>query len=48
MGSEMCIRDSPFTVGLGFGTDFLPDFEPEPHDLPMDAILNDHGVVWPV
>jgi len=38
----------PFTVGLGFGTDFLPDFEPEPHDLPMDAILNDHGVVWPV
>ena len=38
----------PFTVGLGFGSDFLPDFEPEPHDLPMDAILNDHGVVWPV
>jgi len=38
----------PFTVGLGFVTDFLPDFEPEPHDLPMDAILNDHGVAWPV
>jgi 5,10-methenyltetrahydrofolate synthetase len=38
----------PFTVGLGFGTDFLPDFEPEPHDVPLDAILNDHGVVWPV
>lgn len=38
----------PFTVGLGFGSDFLPDFEPEPHDLPMDAILNDYGVVWPV
>jgi len=38
----------PFTVGLGFATDFLPDFAPEAHDLPMDAILNDHGVVWPV
>jgi 5,10-methenyltetrahydrofolate synthetase len=38
----------PFTVGLGFGTDFLPDFEPEPHDLPLDAILNDNGVVWPI
>lgn len=38
----------PFTVGLGFGTDFLPDFQPESHDLPLDAILNDKGVVWPV
>jgi 5-formyltetrahydrofolate cyclo-ligase len=27
---------------------FLPDFEPEPHDMPLDAILNDYGVVWPV
>ena len=23
-------------------------FEPEAHDLPLDAILNDNGVVWPV
>ena len=38
----------PVTVGLGFAPGFLPDFEPEPHDLPLDAILNDHGVVWPV
>jgi 5,10-methenyltetrahydrofolate synthetase len=38
----------PFTVGLGYGPDFLPDFEPEAHDLPLDAILNDYGVVWPV
>ena len=22
--------------------------EPEPHDVPLDAILNDNGVVWPV
>ncbi len=44
----MHLTPRPFTVGLGFVTDFLPDFEPEPHDMPMDAILNDHGVAWPV
>ena len=38
----------PLTVGLGFSNGFLSDFEPESHDLPLDAILNDHGVVWPV
>jgi 5,10-methenyltetrahydrofolate synthetase len=38
----------PFTVGLGFGVGFVPDFEPEGHDVPLDAILNDYGVVWPV
>jgi 5-formyltetrahydrofolate cyclo-ligase len=27
---------------------FLSDFEPEPHDVPLDAILNDYGAVWPV
>jgi 5-formyltetrahydrofolate cyclo-ligase len=26
----------------------VEDFEPEAHDLPLDAILNDYGVVWPV
>ena len=38
----------PFTVGLGFTQGFIDEFEPEPHDLPLDAILNDNGVVWPV
>jgi 5-formyltetrahydrofolate cyclo-ligase len=38
----------PFTVGLGYGVGFVDDFEPEPHDVPLDAILNDHGVVWPI
>jgi 5,10-methenyltetrahydrofolate synthetase len=42
------LEPKPFAVGLGFGMGFLPDFEPEPHDQPLDAILNDHGVVWPV
>ena len=42
------LRPRPYTVGLGFTQGFLPDFEPEPHDVPLDAILNDNGVVWPV
>jgi 5-formyltetrahydrofolate cyclo-ligase len=42
------LEPRPFTVGLGFSSGFLPDFEPEAHDLPLDAILNDNGVVWPV
>lgn len=42
------LQPKPMTVGLGFGTGFLDDFEPEPHDVPLDAILNDHGVVWPI
>jgi 5-formyltetrahydrofolate cyclo-ligase len=42
------LEPKPFTVGLGFGSGFVPDFEPEPHDMPLDAILNNNGVVWPV
>lgn len=38
----------PFTVGLGFAHGFIPDLEHEAHDVPLDAILNEHGVVWPV
>jgi 5-formyltetrahydrofolate cyclo-ligase len=42
------LNPRPFTVGLGFAQGFLPDFEPEPHDVPLDAILNELGVVWPI
>ncbi len=42
------LQPRPFTVGLGFTHGFLDDFEPEAHDVPLDAILNDNGVVWPV
>ena len=38
----------PYTVGLGFAPGFIEDFTPQPHDLPLDTILNDNGVVWPV
>jgi 5-formyltetrahydrofolate cyclo-ligase len=42
------LSPKPVTVGLGFGGGFIEDFEPEVHDVPLDAILNNHGVVWPV
>ena len=37
----------PHTVGLGFTHGWLEDFLPEPHDLPLDGLLNDNGQVWP-
>lgn len=42
------MKPRPFIVGLGFGAGFIEDFEPEPHDQPLDAILNNYGVVWPL
>jgi 5,10-methenyltetrahydrofolate synthetase len=41
------LAPKPFTVGLGFTEAYVDDFEPEPHDVPLDAILNDNGAVWP-
>ena len=38
----------PFTVGLGFTNAFVGDLEPELHDVPLDAIINDNGEVWPM
>ena len=42
------LNPKPFTVGLGFIQGYLDEFAPEPHDMPLDAILNDNGVVWPI
>ena len=42
------LSPKPFTVGLGYRIGYVEDFEPEPHDMPLDAILCDNGVVWPV
>ena len=38
----------PYTVGLGFAQGFIDDLLPEAHDMALDAILNENGVVWPV
>ncbi len=42
------LEPRPFTVGLGFTHGFLPDVEPQDHDVAMDAILNENGAVWPM
>jgi 5-formyltetrahydrofolate cyclo-ligase len=42
------LTPKPFTVGLGFAHGYLDDFTPEEHDVPLDALLNENGVVWPV
>jgi 5-formyltetrahydrofolate cyclo-ligase len=42
------LQPKPVTVGLGYTQGFLEDMEPEPHDVPLNAILNDNGLVWPI
>ena len=42
------IHPKPFTVGLGFSNGYVSNFAPEAHDIPLDAILTDHGQMWPV
>lgn len=33
----------PFTIGIGFETAHLPTIFPQPHDIPLDAILTELG-----
>ena len=42
------LEPRPVTVGLGYSKGWLPDLLPEPHDVALDVLLNDKGVVWPV
>ena len=42
------LKPKPHTVGLGFAAGFLPDLEPEAHDVALDAILTELGVAWPI
>jgi 5-formyltetrahydrofolate cyclo-ligase len=36
----------PVTVGLAYANGYVPWLEAEPHDVPLDAVLTDEGVVW--
>lgn len=40
------LQPKPFTVGLGFSEGFVPDFEAQPHDIPLDTILTEQGVMY--
>jgi 5-formyltetrahydrofolate cyclo-ligase len=42
------ISPKPVTVGLAFANGFVSHFAPEPHDMPLDAVLTDHGQMWPL
>ena len=42
------LEPHPFTVGLGFTHGFVEDLMPDEHAIPLAAILNDNGVVWPL
>ena len=36
----------PFTVGVGYAHGYIPWLRAEPHDMALDAILNEDGVAW--
>ena len=40
------LNPRPYAVGVGYAHGFIPWLEPEPHDVPLDAILNEDGVAW--
>ena len=40
------LQPKPFTVGLGFSVGFVPEFVPQEHDIPLDAILTEQGLAW--
>lgn len=40
------LEPKPTTVGLGFAQGFVPDFAPMPHDIPLDTILTEQGVMF--
>jgi 5-formyltetrahydrofolate cyclo-ligase len=40
------LEPAPFTAGLGYAHGYLPWLAPEPHDVPLDALLTEEGVFW--
>ena len=38
----------PTTVGLAYSQGYLPWLQAEPHDVPLDTVLTDEGLAWPV
>jgi 5,10-methenyltetrahydrofolate synthetase len=43
--TRAALRPRPFTVGVGFAHGYVPWLEAEPHDVPLDAMLVEDGVV---
>ncbi len=40
------MRPRPRTVGVGYAHGYIPWLQREPHDVPLDAILNEDGVAF--
>jgi 5-formyltetrahydrofolate cyclo-ligase len=40
------LQPRPFTAGLAYAHGYLPWLAPEPHDVPLDTLLTEDGVVW--
>ncbi|MBL8359751.1 MAG: 5-formyltetrahydrofolate cyclo-ligase [Rubrivivax sp.] len=40
------LRPRPITIGVGYSHGYVPWLKPEPHDVPLDAILTDEGLAW--
>ena len=38
------LRPRPITIGVGYSHGYVPWLKPEPHDVPLDAILTDEGL----
>jgi 5,10-methenyltetrahydrofolate synthetase len=40
------LQPRPYTVGLAYSFGYVPWLRAEPHDVPLDAVLNEDGVAW--
>jgi 5,10-methenyltetrahydrofolate synthetase len=38
----------PYAAGLGYADGFIENFAPGAHDQPLDAMLTDNGLAWPI
>ena len=42
------LQPRPYTVGVGYGNGWVPWLQAEPHDVPLDAMLTEDGLQWPL
>jgi 5-formyltetrahydrofolate cyclo-ligase len=40
------LEPRPLTVGVAYSHGYVPWLTPEPHDVPLDAVLTDEGLAW--
>lgn len=38
--------ERPLAIGVGYSVDRVPTIHPQPHDVPMDAIVTEDGINW--